>query len=456
MARRCWPGCGACATASWDPSSRGVDTFPDETRLTGRAVFEGPDALRIDDHTRLRFKAAVLATGSSPSVPEPLKGLGDRVLTTDTVFEIEDLPASLAVLGAGPVGLELAQAMARLGVATSVFDPGDSLGGLRDPDLKRAAREIFSEAFDLHLGAKVESGEIAGEGARLGWDGAGGQGRQDVRSGARRGGPSAERFGNRPRAHRCDPQRQGRPGPRSPLAALRGRADPDRGRRQCRPPGAARGKPSGPHRRAQRRAARPRRGGRAAGALGRAHHGVQRSANRRDRRRLRPASGSPRRPRRFLRPGPGSGDGPGAGRHPPLCGGRRAPCRRRADRPGGGASRSSPGLCGAGRAGRAALARPAVLPSDSGRGPRHGALGSRRLPEVTIPRRGCHLAFVETRGRRFAAATSGYPLCRGGLYVIRQSSVFSGTWSDFRGDRNACRWQTRHCLTGAWQAYRLP
>jgi dihydrolipoamide dehydrogenase len=84
----------------------GIDAFPDETRLTGRAVFEGPDALRIDDHTRLRFKAAVLATGSSPSVPEPLKGLGDRVLTTDTVFEIEDLPASLAVLGAGPVGLE--------------------------------------------------------------------------------------------------------------------------------------------------------------------------------------------------------------------------------------------------------------------------------------------------------------------------------------------------------------
>ncbi|MBB2962052.1 dihydrolipoyl dehydrogenase [Methylobacterium sp. R2-1] len=154
----------------------GLDGLPQETRLHGRAVFEGPDCLRIDDHTRLRFKAAVLATGSSPSVPEPLQGLGHRVLTTDTVFEIEDLPASLAVLGAGPVGLELAQAMARLGVATSVFDPGDSLGGLSDPDLKRAAREIFSQSFDLHLGAKVESGAAGEEGAHLGWNGAGGQG----------------------------------------------------------------------------------------------------------------------------------------------------------------------------------------------------------------------------------------------------------------------------------------
>lgn len=154
----------------------GLDTLPEETRLTGRAVFEGPDCLRVDDHTRLRFKAAVLATGSSPSVPEPLRGLGERVLTTDTVFDIDGLPASLAVLGAGPVGLELAQAMARLGVATSVFDPGDSLGGLSDPDLKRAAREIFSESFDLHLGAKVERGEPDGEGAYLGWRGEAGDG----------------------------------------------------------------------------------------------------------------------------------------------------------------------------------------------------------------------------------------------------------------------------------------
>ncbi|WP_342151154.1 dihydrolipoyl dehydrogenase [Methylorubrum sp. SB2] len=153
---------------------QGLDDLPADTRLTGRAVFEGPETLRIDDHTRLRFKVAVIATGSSPSVPKPLRDLGDRVLTTDTVFEIEDLPDSLAVLGAGPVGLELAQAMARLGVRVSVFDPGDSLGGLRDPDLSRAGREIFSQAFDLRLGTEVEAGEPDGEGVRLSWKGGSG------------------------------------------------------------------------------------------------------------------------------------------------------------------------------------------------------------------------------------------------------------------------------------------
>ena len=149
----------------------GLDRLPEDARLSGHAVFEGPETLRVGDGIRLRFKAAVLATGSSPSVPEPLRALGGRVLTTDTVFEIADLPDSLAVLGAGPVGLELAQAMARLGVATSVFDPSDSLGGLSDPDMKAAARDIFAEAFDLHLGAEVEAGAPDGEGARLTWEG---------------------------------------------------------------------------------------------------------------------------------------------------------------------------------------------------------------------------------------------------------------------------------------------
>ncbi len=57
------------------------------------------------------------------------------MLTTDTLFEIETLPDSLAVLGAGPVGLELAQAMARLGVQVTVLDPGDAVGGARDPEV---------------------------------------------------------------------------------------------------------------------------------------------------------------------------------------------------------------------------------------------------------------------------------------------------------------------------------
>ncbi|MFC6744831.1 FAD-dependent oxidoreductase [Methylobacterium persicinum] len=123
----------------------------------------------------MRFGAAVIATGSSPAVPPPLRGLGDRLLTTDTLFEIPDLPESLAVLGLGAVGVELAQAMARLGVKVTAFDTGDTIAGLSEPDLVRKAVDIFSDAFTLHLGARVEGAERTAAGVRLAWTGADGR-----------------------------------------------------------------------------------------------------------------------------------------------------------------------------------------------------------------------------------------------------------------------------------------
>ena len=149
-----------------------LDEFPPESRLSGHAVFEAPDALLVDDATRVRFRAAIVATGSSPSVPGPLQGLGERLLTTDTLFEIAELPDSIAVLGAGPVGLELAQALAWLDVRTALFDQAASLGGLSDPDLLEQARAAFGGSMSLHLCSEVSAAEAAGTGARLRWSGA--------------------------------------------------------------------------------------------------------------------------------------------------------------------------------------------------------------------------------------------------------------------------------------------
>ncbi|AWN39405.1 dihydrolipoyl dehydrogenase [Methylobacterium durans] len=147
----------------------GLDDLPDDERLSGRARFEDGQTLRVGDGARVRFRAAVVATGSSPSVPKPLQGLGERVLTTDTLFEIADLPRSLAILGGGPVGIEIAQAMARLGVETCLFDVGDSLAGLTHPDLVAAGNAIFASEIGLHLGCAVEASEIDGDGVRLTW-----------------------------------------------------------------------------------------------------------------------------------------------------------------------------------------------------------------------------------------------------------------------------------------------
>ncbi|SDN87211.1 dihydrolipoamide dehydrogenase [Methylobacterium phyllostachyos] len=161
----------------------GLDDLPAETRIAGAARFVDRDTLVVGEHTRIRFRAAVIATGSSPTVPGPLRGLGAGLLTTDTVFETADLPESLAVLGAGAVGIEIAQAMARLGVAVTVIDAGDTIAGLSEPDLADQAAAIFGVELALHRNATLEAAELEDGGVRLDWTDR--QGRAQVTRAAR-------------------------------------------------------------------------------------------------------------------------------------------------------------------------------------------------------------------------------------------------------------------------------
>lgn len=147
--------------------------IPEAHRIAGEARFRDARTLAVGELT-VAFRAAVIATGSSPAVPKPLRGLGDRLLTTDTIFEIDDLPDTLAVLGGGAVGIELAQAMARLGVAVTLIDAGTTLAGLTHPDLVRAAAEIFAADMTLLRETEIERAEAVDGGVHLTWRGADG------------------------------------------------------------------------------------------------------------------------------------------------------------------------------------------------------------------------------------------------------------------------------------------
>ncbi|GJD53959.1 Dihydrolipoyl dehydrogenase [Methylobacterium crusticola] len=149
----------------------GLERIPAELRLAGSARFADATTLLVDDHTRVAARSVVIATGSSPGVPPVLEAVADRVLTTDTLFERATLPESLAVLGAGPVGVEIAQAMARLGVRVTLIDPAPAVGGARDPEVAACAAALIGEALDLHLGATVEAAEAVPDGVRLRWRG---------------------------------------------------------------------------------------------------------------------------------------------------------------------------------------------------------------------------------------------------------------------------------------------
>lgn len=148
----------------------GIRDIPSGTCIDGRARFMAPDRLELDDGRIIGAKAVVIATGSKPVVPKPFAALGPLVLTNDTVFDLEDLPGSLAVIGAGPLGAELAQAFGRLGVRVALFDKGDRLAKIRCDKVHRAFRELYARDVALHLGCEPEPSR-SGDRVRLEWDG---------------------------------------------------------------------------------------------------------------------------------------------------------------------------------------------------------------------------------------------------------------------------------------------
>jgi dihydrolipoamide dehydrogenase len=147
---------------------KSIEQLPDDAKRHGRAIFTGPDRLEIDGKT-IQAKAIVIATGSRSSIPDIFAGL-ENVLTNETVFELEDLPSSLAVIGAGPLGLELAQAFSRLGVDVAVFDEGDSIAALKDEDVAKSLLSLLQKEFPFHLGTKLEASQ-AGDQIELSWSG---------------------------------------------------------------------------------------------------------------------------------------------------------------------------------------------------------------------------------------------------------------------------------------------
>lgn len=124
-----------------------VDQIKKENIINGYAKFLDNNTLKIDDNLLIKAKSVVIATGSSPFIPPFLREIGDKVVLNDHVFDWDDLPKSVAVFGSGVIGLELGQALSRLGVKVKLFGRGNVVGPLSDPDIINYGKKIFSEEF---------------------------------------------------------------------------------------------------------------------------------------------------------------------------------------------------------------------------------------------------------------------------------------------------------------------
>lgn len=133
----------------------GVDVFQGEARFKKNGVI-------YVDGTELKYKKAVIATGARAVIP-PVEGLAEAgFLTNETVFDLTERPQHLAVLGAGPIGCELAQAFRRLGSEVTILDRGPQFLHREDRDAAEILHATFKEeGVEVLLNADVQRIELA-------------------------------------------------------------------------------------------------------------------------------------------------------------------------------------------------------------------------------------------------------------------------------------------------------
>ncbi|MBA2662427.1 MAG: FAD-containing oxidoreductase [Bradymonadaceae bacterium] len=138
----------------------GVDVF------FGDACFTGPNTIVVGGR-ELTFTKALIATGASPIIP-PIDGLDEvDYLTSETIFSLTELPERLGIIGAGPIGSELAQAFARFGSSVFVLDQAERALSRSDSDGARIVQAALDrDGVHSIFCAKIEKVEAASPGSR--------------------------------------------------------------------------------------------------------------------------------------------------------------------------------------------------------------------------------------------------------------------------------------------------
>ena len=128
---------------------KNVNSWATEHKISGQAQFVNQNTIIVNGQ-EYQSKSFIVAVGSTPTFDSQWKEqLGDRLITSDQIFELEKLPQSLAVIGSGVIAIELAQAMQRLGVKTTVFARSRKVGALSSPALQKLAQDEISKNLNI-------------------------------------------------------------------------------------------------------------------------------------------------------------------------------------------------------------------------------------------------------------------------------------------------------------------
>ena len=125
------------------------------TLFEGRARFAGPRELIIDDTTRITADRIVVATGARPVIPPVIANAGVEFWTSDNIMRIDELPASMVIVGGGSVAAEFAHIFSGLGVEVHLVNKADALLPALDTDISDRFTTLARQRWDVHLDANI-------------------------------------------------------------------------------------------------------------------------------------------------------------------------------------------------------------------------------------------------------------------------------------------------------------
>lgn len=127
-----------------------VNSWKDKHKINGIASFIDKSTIQVNNQT-YQAKSFILAVGSEPRRNEEWEKIGNRLLTSDTIFELEQLPQSIAVIGSGSIATELAEALYHLGVEVTIFSRSSHIAIATSPKIQSLIQENFNQKLNIHF-----------------------------------------------------------------------------------------------------------------------------------------------------------------------------------------------------------------------------------------------------------------------------------------------------------------
>jgi dihydrolipoamide dehydrogenase len=139
-----------------------IEQLAGEHLVKAQALITSPNTVIIgaEEYTTEKI---IIASGARSKMLADWKRFGHLMITTDDIFELDDIPQNIAVLGLGVIGLELGQALSRLGIKVTGYSVRGNIGGITDPQINKTAIEILEKDFPMYLGAPPDLRESGGK-----------------------------------------------------------------------------------------------------------------------------------------------------------------------------------------------------------------------------------------------------------------------------------------------------